>query len=65
MRFGQLIEYNLENILHEKPYTKYGGESSLIPFSGKLKISISFEQNSEVLYSLFLLNPKLRAIVLR
>ena len=44
MRFGQLIEYNLENILHEKPYTKYGGESSLKPFSGKLKISISFER---------------------
>ena len=38
MKFGQLIEYNLRNILLEKPDTKYGGETSPRPFSEKLKM---------------------------
>ena len=37
MRFGQLIECNMRNILLEKLYTKCGGESSPRPFSEKLK----------------------------
>ena len=44
MKFGQLIEYNMRNIFLEKPYTKCGGETSSIPFSGKLKLSISLDQ---------------------
>ena len=59
MKFGQLIEYNMRNIFVEKSYTKCGGETGPRPFSGKLKMSISLHQ---VLYSLFLLNPKFRAI---
>ena len=27
MTFGQLIEYNMRNILHEKPYTNCGVEA--------------------------------------
>ena len=41
MKFGQLREYNMENIFLEKPYTKCGGETSPRPFSDKLKLSIS------------------------
>ena len=42
-KFSQLIEYNMKNIL-EKSYTKCGGKTSLRPFSGKLKLSISLDQ---------------------
>ena len=55
MKFGQLIEYNMINIFLEKSYTKCGGETSLRPFSGKLKLRISLDQLSKDLYSLFLL----------
>ena len=41
MKFGQLIEYNVGNILLEKKYTKCGGETILGPFPKKLKLSIS------------------------
>ena len=44
MKFGQLIEYNMRNIILEKSYTKYGGETSPRPFSEKLKLSISLDQ---------------------
>ena len=64
MKFGQLIEYNMRNIFLEKLFTKCRGETSPRPFSGKLKLSIFLDQLSKVLYSLFLLNPKLRAIEL-
>ena len=62
MKFGQLIEYNLKNMILEKSYTKCGEETSPRPFSGKLKLSISLDQESEVLYSLFIFYSKLRAI---
>ena len=62
MKFGQLIEYNMRNIFLEKSYTKCGGETSPRPFSGKLKLSISLDQWSKVLCSLFLLYSKLRSI---
>ena len=62
MKFGLLIECNMRNIFLEKSYTKYGGETSPRPFSEKLKLSISLDQQSKVLYSLFLLYAKLRAI---
>ena len=62
MKFGQIIECNMRNIFLEKLCTKCGGETSSRPFSEKLKLSISQNQQSRVLYSLFLLYAKLRAI---
>ena len=44
MKFGQLIEYNMRNIFIEKSYTKCGGETSPKPFSGKLTLSMPFDQ---------------------
>ena len=52
MKFGQLIEYNKKNIFLNKSYTKCDGETSLRPFSGQLKLSISLNQQSKILYSL-------------
>ena len=62
IKFGQLIDYNMRNIFLEKSYTKYGGKTSPRSFSEKLKLCISLDQYSNVLYSLFLLHTKLRAI---
>ena len=62
MKFGQLIECNMRNIFLKKSYIKYGGETSRRTFSEKLKLSIYLDQYSKVLYSLFLLYAKLRAI---
>ena len=62
MKFSQLIECNMGNIFLEKSYTKCGGETSPRPFSEKLKLGISLDQFSKVLYSLFLLYAKLWAI---
>ena len=44
MKFGHLIESNMRNISLEKSYTKYGGETSPRPFSGKLEFRISLDQ---------------------
>ena len=49
-------------IFSEKSYTKCGEEASPRPYSEKLKLSISLDQWSKVLYSLFSLYAKLRAI---
>ena len=62
MKFGQLIEYNIRIIFLEKSCREFGGETGPRPFSGKLELSISLDQNFKVLYSLILLHPKLRAI---
>ena len=43
MKFGQLIENNMRNIILEKSYTKYDGEVSPRSFSGKLKLSTSLD----------------------
>ena len=43
MKFGQLIEYNMENIFLEKSGTKNGGETSPRPFFGKIKLRISLD----------------------
>ena len=32
VKFGPLREYNMKNIFLEKPYTKFGGETSPRPF---------------------------------
>ena len=52
MEFGQLTEYDIKNIFLEKSYTKFGGETSPRPFSKKLKLSLSLDQQSEYLYIL-------------
>ena len=44
MKFGQLIEYNMRNILVEKSYTKCAGETIPRPLSKKSKLSISLDQ---------------------
>ena len=62
MKFSQLRECNMGNIFLEKSYTKCGGQTSPRPFSENLKLGISLDQFSKVLYSLFLLYAKLRAI---
>ena len=62
MKFGQLIECNTRNIFLEN-YAQNVVEK-LVPksFSGKIKLSISLDQQSKILYSLFLLSTKLRSI---
>ena len=62
MTFGQLIECTMRNIFLEKSYIKYDGETSPRLFSENLKLSISLDQSSKVLYSFLLLYGKLRAI---
>ena len=44
MKFGQLIECNMENIFLEQSYAQCGGETSPRRFSEKLKLSISLYQ---------------------
>ena len=72
MKFGQLIKYNItnkmliecnmRNIFAETSYAKWDGETIPRPFSQKLKLSVSRDQYSKVLYILLLLYGKLRAI---
>ena len=57
--FGQLIEHKMINIFLEKSYTRCGGEAIPRPFSKKLKLSISLDQQSEFLISLFYCISKL------
>ena len=52
----------MRNIFLENSYTKCDGENSPRLFSEKLKLSISLDEKSKVLYSLLLLYTKLRAI---
>ena len=63
MKFGKLIEYNTRNIFLEKLYVKCGGNTSPRPFSKKSKLSISLDQQSKVLYSLFLLYVQVEVYV--
>ena len=58
MKFGQLIEHNMRNIFIEISYTRYGGETTPRPFSGKSNLSISWAKLS----SSFILYANLRAI---
>ena len=44
MKFGQLKDYDMRNILLEKSYSKYGGKTSNRPFSEKLKLNLSLDQ---------------------
>ena len=38
MKSGQLLEYNMRKIFHEKSYTKYSGKGIPKPFSRKSKL---------------------------
>ena len=62
VKFGQLIEYNMKKIFPENSCTKCGEETFARPFSKNSKFSISLDQTSKVLYSLFLSFAKLRAV---
>ena len=62
MKIGQVTECNMRNVFLETSYTKYGEETSPRSFSEKLKLNISLDQYSEVIYSLFSLYGKLKAI---
>ena len=62
MNFGQLIEYNMRNIFLGKSFRKCGVKTGPRLFSEKLKLGISLDQYYKVLYNLFLLYAKLRAI---
>ena len=62
MKFGQLLECNMRKNFLKISYTKRGEETSPRLFSEKLKLSISLDQRSKSLYSLYLLYVKLRAI---
>ena len=44
VKFGQLIEYNMRTAFLEKSYSECGEETGLRPFSEKLKLSISLDQ---------------------
>ena len=62
MKFGQLTEYNMRNIVVEISYTKCAGDTIPRLLSKKSKLSITLDQYCKVLNSLFLLNANLRAI---
>ena len=49
MKFGHLMEYNQINIFLEKRYAKWSGETSPRRFYKKLKLSISLDNQSEML----------------
>ena len=47
----------MRHIFLEKLYTKCGGEASRRPFYKKLKLRVSLDQQSEMLYSCFIVCP--------
>ena len=55
MEVGQLIIHNMRNIFLKKSFTKSDEETMLRPFSKKSKFSISLDQDSKVLFSLFVI----------
>ena len=49
MKFVQLIEYNMRNIVIKKLYSKCGGEASSRSLPKKSKLRLSLDQQSEML----------------
>ena len=45
------------NIIHERSYTKCGGEAIPRPFCKKLKLSMTLDQQSEFLKFVFIVCP--------
>ena len=62
MKFGQLVKYNKRDLSLENSHTKCGGGTIPRSCSEKSKLSISPDQKSKVLYSLFLLYANSRVI---
>ena len=60
MKFSQLIEHKMRNIFLQKLYTKRGGEASPRSSYEKSKLNKPLDQQSEMLYSLFLLNVQVK-----
>ena len=56
MAFDQLREYNMRNGKLEKSFTECRVETSPRPFYKKSKLNISLDKQSDMLYSLFLLD---------
>ena len=48
IRFGHLVEYNMENNFLKKSYPKCGGETISRPFYKNSKLSISLDRESEM-----------------
>ena len=57
MIFDELMECNVKNIVPEKSYTKCGEESSSKSFSENSNLSISLDQQSEILQFVFAVCP--------
>ena len=49
MKFSQLMECDMRNIFYEKFYTNCGGGTSPRPFYKISKLSMSLDQQSEML----------------
>ena len=64
MKFDQSIECNMKHIFPEKSCKKCGGEASPRPFSEKLKLRISLDQQPKAFYGLLLLYGKLSDIAI-
>ena len=43
MKYGQVIIYNMRNILLKESYTEWGGETSPGPFSKEFRLIISLD----------------------
>ena len=59
IKLGQLIKFNMRNIFLKKSCTACSGVTRPRPFLKKSKLNICLDQQSEVLYSLFLLYAQL------
>ena len=57
IKFSQLIEYNMNNIFFKKSWTKCAAETILRSFFKKAKLIISLDQQSNVLYTVFIACP--------
>ena len=49
MKFGQVTEYNVRNVFLQKFYTKCGGKAIPRPFYRNSNLSITVDQQSEML----------------
>ena len=59
MKLNQLLEYNMGNIFLRKSYTKCGHETISRPFYKEPNLTISHDQGSKTLYSLFSLSVQI------
>ena len=62
MKFRQLTECNTKNIFLKISFRQFGAETIPRLFTKKSKLSISLDQQSKILYNLFILYVRMRAI---